>query len=77
MDRLGLKWEHVTFGRRNPIERFFRTLKERTKVFYNNIPARVHKLVNVRLFLELFMLWYNHLRRHESLGRTPMEVTLF
>jgi len=77
LDRLGLRWEHVTFGRRNPIERLFRTVKERTKGFYNNIPARVHKLVNVTFFLEIFAFWYNHLRRHESLGRVPTEVTLF
>lgn len=36
LNRLGLRWEHVTFGMRNRIERWFRTLKRRTKVFYNN-----------------------------------------
>lgn len=43
-----------------------RTVKERIKGFYNNIPARVHKLTNMTLFLELFAFWYNHPRRHEG-----------
>jgi len=29
LDRMGIRWLHVTFGYRNAIERFFRTLKGR------------------------------------------------
>jgi transposase-like protein len=76
LERMGLKWLHVTFGLRNSIERLFRTLKERTRRFYNNVPSKRDDLKNVSLFMELFMLWYNHLRRHQTLGRVPVEVSL-
>lgn len=58
---MGLPWRHVTFGLRNRIERWFRTLKERIRRFYNNFPSR-KGLACVKLFLETFMYWYNHLR---------------
>ena len=32
--RLGLEWEHVTFGKRNPIEQWFSILKRRINTFY-------------------------------------------
>jgi putative transposase len=32
-----------TFGKRNRIERWFREMKERTKMFYNNINAKTLK----------------------------------
>ena len=72
LERYGLEWRHVTFGERNPIERFFRTFKERTGRFYNNINARVRKMASLTAFLNLFMLWYNHLRVHQGLRRTPV-----
>ena len=55
LDGLGLKWEHATFGKRNYIERLFRTLKKRTKTFYNNINSKrgIHQLI---LFLNLLMV---------------------
>jgi transposase-like protein len=73
LDRLGLPWEHVTWGKRNAIERLFRTVKERTRRFYNNVSSRVNenKLPCVTIFLEVFMLWYHHLRKHQTLGRVP------
>ena len=74
LDRYGLKWLHITFGERNAIERFFRTLKERTRRFYNNLPS--DRLDNLESFLSLFMTWYNHLRKHQGLGRIPLEVML-
>jgi len=37
---LGLKWEHGTSGERNRIERWFRTMKARTRRFFNNFPVR-------------------------------------
>jgi transposase-like protein len=73
---MGFEWEHVTWGKRNAIERLFRTVKRRTKIFYNNINGR-NALTNLTLFLDLFMLWYNHLRKHQTIGRTPTEVGLF
>ena len=34
LNRLGLLWEHKTFGERNAIEQFFSILKRRIKYFY-------------------------------------------
>jgi transposase-like protein len=39
------------------IERWFRTMKERTRRFFNNFPAR--KILKIKLFMRLFTLWYN------------------
>jgi putative transposase len=65
-------WLRITFGERNSIERFYRTFKERTKRFYSNINARVGGIVAcLAIFLNLFMLWYNHLRWHQGIRRIP------
>lgn len=72
LDRMGIPWLHVTFGYRNAIERFFRTLKERTRRFYNNLTS--DRLDNLQSFADVFMLWYNRLRRHQRLGRPPLET---
>jgi putative transposase len=74
LDAMGVRWLHITFGERNAIERFFRTMKERTRRFYNNLPS--DSLPNLQAFVSVFMLWYNHLRRHQGLGRVPVEVML-
>jgi len=74
LDRMGSRWLHVTFGYRNAMERLFRTLKERTRRFYNNLTS--DRLENLQGFMETFMLWYNHLRRHQGLGRTPVSTGL-
>jgi len=36
---LGLQYYHETFGDRSRVERFFGSLKRRTRVFFNNINA--------------------------------------
>jgi putative transposase len=56
LDRMGLRWLHVTFGYRNAIERFFRTLKERTRRFYNNLTSE--RLDSLQSFMNMFMAWY-------------------
>jgi len=71
---MGVRWLHITFGERNAIERFFRTMKERTRQFYNKLPS--DSLPNLQAFVNVFMLWYNHLRRNQGLGRVPVEVML-
>jgi transposase-like protein len=43
LDRLGITCFHETFGKRNRIERWFREMKNRTKMFYNNINAKTLK----------------------------------
>jgi transposase-like protein len=71
LERYGLKWLHITFGERNSIERYFRTLKERTKRFCNNINSRVEGIQSLTVFLNLFMLYYNHLRWHQGVKAIP------
>ena len=71
LERYGLRWLHITFGERNSIERFYRTFKERTKRFYNNINARKNKIVSLSVFLSLFSLRYNHLRWHQGTRCIP------
>jgi putative transposase len=38
LNRLGVPWEHKTFGPRNPIEQWFGILKHRIKRFYKRWP---------------------------------------
>jgi len=64
---LELSWEHITTGLRNRIERWFRTLKERTRRFYNNFTSSKRGIKCVKLFLETFTYWYNNLRTHQTL----------
>jgi hypothetical protein len=43
LERLGIIYFHVAFGKRDRMERWFREMKERTKMFYNNINAKTLK----------------------------------
>ncbi len=77
-ESLGLEWYQKTFGKRNYIERFYRTFKERTKRFYNNFPIRdpASAIDRISKFLHLFAYWYNHMRPHETLkGRVPSSLS--
>jgi hypothetical protein len=49
---------------RNRVERFFRHLKERTIVFHHKLSARDHVqgINNLKLFLNLFTLYYQTIR---------------
>ncbi|MEF8879553.1 MAG: IS6 family transposase [Candidatus Thermoplasmatota archaeon] len=38
LKRLGVEWEHITFGLRNPVEQWFFLLKHRIKRFYKRWP---------------------------------------
>ena len=62
LNRLGLRYEHETFGRRNSIESLFSQLKERTKRFHNRFPYR-SSFESVQSWLESFMAFYNYWRR--------------
>jgi transposase-like protein len=64
-ERLGLEYRHERFGMRNRVERFFRYLKERTLVFHHKMSARNHVqgITNLKLFLSLFTLYYQAVRR--------------
>ena len=50
--------------------------KERTRRLYNNIPSREEGLKKMNLFIQLSMLRWNYLRRHRTLGRVPVAVSL-
>ncbi|MEM3046913.1 MAG: hypothetical protein QW057_07530, partial [Candidatus Bathyarchaeia archaeon] len=52
------------------VERWFRTLKERTGRFYHNFQAG-RGLVKAELFLRLYTLWYKWVRPRRSLGASP------
>ncbi|MEM2905974.1 MAG: hypothetical protein QW057_03490 [Candidatus Bathyarchaeia archaeon] len=58
------------FGPRNAVERWLRTLKERTRRFYPNFQAG-RGLVKAELFLRLYTSWYNWVRPPRSLGASP------
>jgi transposase-like protein len=64
LKRLGLEYRHERFGMRNRVERFFRYLKERTAVFHHKLSARNHVqgITNLKLFLNLFTLYYQATR---------------
>ncbi|MBS7656769.1 IS6 family transposase [Candidatus Bathyarchaeota archaeon] len=62
---LGLRWKHVTFGMRNRIERWFGTLKARTKRFSNNFPNN-STIQTAKTFMETFIAWYNTLLRTKT-----------
>jgi len=61
LNRLGLKYKHETFGRRNSIESLFSQLKERTKRFHNRFPFN-SSFDSVQSWLESFMVFYNYWR---------------
>ncbi|AEA46217.1 IS6 family transposase [Archaeoglobus veneficus] len=61
LKRLGLRYRHETFGRRNAVEGFFSRFKERTKRFWNRFPFR-SSFVSVQSWLESFMAFYNYWR---------------
>jgi transposase-like protein len=59
LSRLGFNQWIYAFSLRNAIERFFRYVKERTKIFYNNINDEIR---NIELFMKMFAFWYKELR---------------
>ncbi|OLZ39215.1 transposase [Natrinema saccharevitans] len=68
--RLGLSGQ-VNYTDRNPIEKWFHTLKMRIDRFHN---SWVGSRSSVREWLEQFMHYYNHQRPHQALdGKTPIE----
>ena len=71
LQALGPEWMHRTFGERNRVERWFRTMKARTRRFFNNFPARKRPIFKIKLFIKLFALWYNFIRPHQTLKRPP------
>ncbi len=68
-----IPYQHVTWGKRNLVERFFGSLKQRTRLFFNNINVNFKLLLKrmeaglrdgvamqrIDLFLKLFVHWFN------------------
>jgi len=60
-----------SFGDRSPVESAYSSLRQRTKVFFNNITSNpMNRSERFRrsalyweLFIKLFIPYYNHLRR--------------
>lgn len=61
LNRLGVEWEHINFGLRNPIEQWFFLLKHRIKRFYRNWPYNA-KLETVQSWLNCFVSMYHFTR---------------
>ncbi len=60
LQRLGLPWQHITFGKRNPIEQWFSILKHRIKRFYRrwSLNSSIHSALS---YLYAFVSIYNFL----------------
>ncbi|MFH7859564.1 MAG: hypothetical protein QXR03_01015 [Candidatus Aenigmatarchaeota archaeon] len=54
LNKLGLEYKHITFGKRNS--------KERLKGFYNNINAK--SILAINAMVQIFTYNYNYLRIH-------------
>ncbi len=75
-ERMGLQYEHETFGRRSKVESVFSSYKQRAKVFFNNFNINFKKalkkenkklwwttaLKHANSLATTFMLYYNYLR---------------
>jgi putative transposase len=72
-ESLKLEWLQMTFGKRNYIERWYRTFKQRTRRFFNNFPIKNPQRAIERIdrFLHLFGYWYNKMRAHETFKCVP------
>ncbi len=64
LERLGLEYRRERLGMRNRVEKLFRYLKERTIVFHHKMSVRdhVHGITNLKIFLNLFTLYYQAAR---------------
>ena len=74
----GLTVDHIILnvrktGKHNvKIERFFRNIKERTQLMYWFKSFR-----SANAILDRYVIWYNFVRNHRTLGKTPAEEAGF
>ena len=61
ISRIGFDHLHNTFSVRNPIEQFFKLVKDRTRVFYNNINTS-NGVKHLMLFMKMFAFYYSRIR---------------
>lgn len=62
INRVGFDYMHNTFSIRNPIEQFFKLVKDRTRVFYNNLNTD-NGIKHLMLFMKMFAFYYINIRR--------------
>ena len=58
LERLGVPWEHRTFGPRNPIEQWFHVLKHRVKRFYRRWPHNAD-MAQVNVWISAYVACYH------------------
>jgi len=58
--RLHIDYWHDTFKIRNPVEQLFKLVKDRTRVFYNNVGSvdLVRGTMHIGLFMKMFCFYY-------------------
>jgi len=61
LQRLGIEWEHVTFGLRNPVEQWFGIFKHRIKRFYRNWPYNA-TVDSTQQWIDCFVSMYHFTR---------------
>ncbi len=64
LNRLGVPWEHRTFGPRNPIEQWFGILKQRIKRFYKRWPHNA-SIEQVNKWIRSFTSCY-HIKKGQA-----------
>ena len=70
---VGARWVWLKGGVRSYVERWFRTVKDRMRVFNCAFPKSSRGLENARTFLRFYAYYYNHVRPHQSLNQnTPI-----
>ncbi len=72
-ESLGARWIWLKGGVRSYVERWFRTIKDRLKVFNCAFPWSNQGLERARTFIRFYAYYYNHVRPHQSLNQnTPI-----
>jgi transposase-like protein len=65
----GEKVQHITrAGQNNAVERLNQTLRERSKTM------RLNRRKSIANFAARYQIYYNYLRKHSALGRTPAKA---
>ena len=71
---LGLERRRGALGDGSRVERFFGSLKGRTRVFLKDINARRSRIASLDRMMNIFFVYYNGPRFQEGMGRVPSEV---
>ena len=72
--RLGIRHVVMSGDVRNYIERWFETLKDRARCFDIYYPTKKGDLRVLLEWLTVFVLYYNHVRYHQTLKKPPVPL---